>query len=280
MCCFQPTLSNHRDQYNVSWGVESFAPILEYRLFYRKQSENSNANHNNNDVLHYDKFVSHNNMQVKIYCIWSAFLCIYTQILIINLIRIISSRLQTNTHGNSVPMQHYHIHERHPEWENIVIPQLPAQLTSQMHQSHTPQYYHSYQPPNIYNARHKMSYLIRNLTPASNYEARVQARNDHGWNKLSSTFHFSTRAEGKCHYFAISWWLNGRVDSYADVTNDISFAIITRMKTLTIICCVPCEQRFLFFWFLFCSGVEWFDTNRALEMDTHGVCFVRFAGHL
>lgn len=32
--------------------------------------------------------------------------------------------------------------------------------------------------------------------PASNYEARVQARNDHGWNKLSSVFHFSTRAEG------------------------------------------------------------------------------------
>lgn len=49
-----------------------------------------------------------------------------------------------------------------------------------------------------------MSYLIRNLTPFSNYEARVQARNDHGWNKLSSTFHFSTRAEGKFnqkHFF-------------------------------------------------------------------------------
>jgi hypothetical protein len=25
----------------------------------------------------------------------------------------------------------------------------------------------------------------------------VQARNDHGWNKLSNVFHFSTRAEGE-----------------------------------------------------------------------------------
>lgn len=42
-----------------------------------------------------------------------------------------------------------------------------------------------------------MSYLIKNLSPATNYEARVQARNDHGWNKLSNVFHFSTRSEGK-----------------------------------------------------------------------------------
>lgn len=61
-----------------------------------------------------------------------------------------------------------------------------------MFQHSSSQPYH----PNL-NYRHRMSYLIKNLTPASNYEARVQARNDHGWNKLSSTFHFSTRAEGK-----------------------------------------------------------------------------------
>lgn len=55
----QPTLSNHRDQYNISWVVQSYAPILEYRLFYRKQTtSNGNANPaSNNDVIHFDKFV-------------------------------------------------------------------------------------------------------------------------------------------------------------------------------------------------------------------------------
>lgn len=54
----QPTLSNHRDQYNISWVVQSYAPILEYRLFYRKQISNGNINpNNNNDVIHYEKYV-------------------------------------------------------------------------------------------------------------------------------------------------------------------------------------------------------------------------------
>ena len=52
----------------------------------------------------------------------------------------------------------------------------------------------------LQNARQRMSYLIRNLSPATNYEARVHARNDHGWNKLSGIFHFSTRAEGWSHF--------------------------------------------------------------------------------
>lgn len=55
---FQPTLSNHRDQYNISWVVQSYAPILEYRLFYRKQTTNGNTNPtSNNDVIHYEKYV-------------------------------------------------------------------------------------------------------------------------------------------------------------------------------------------------------------------------------
>ncbi|KAJ8977913.1 hypothetical protein NQ317_004909 [Molorchus minor] len=43
-------------------------------------------------------------------------------------------------------------------------------------------------------ARQKMSYLIKNLKPATTYEARVQARNYHAWNKLSPVFHFTTRS--------------------------------------------------------------------------------------
>ncbi|XP_037043839.1 uncharacterized protein LOC119079866 [Bradysia coprophila] len=134
------TLSSFRDQYNISWTVQSFAPILEYRLFFRKQSSSNE--------IHYERLTNHNNY--------------------------ISQQFHTSAH------------ERHPEWENIVIPQMYQ--TYNQHSSSQP--YH----PNL-NYRHRMSYLIKNLTPASNYEARVQARNDHGWNKLSSTFHFSTRAE-------------------------------------------------------------------------------------
>uniref|UniRef100_A0A1B0GJA3 Putative lachesin n=1 Tax=Lutzomyia longipalpis TaxID=7200 RepID=A0A1B0GJA3_LUTLO len=50
-------------------------------------------------------------------------------------------------------------------------------------------------PNDVLNPRHRMSFMLRNLTPASSYEARVQARNSFGWNELSTVFHFSTRAE-------------------------------------------------------------------------------------
>lgn len=96
---------------------------------------------------------------------------------------------QPNNHNNFLSTSQFHgTYERHTEWENIVIPQM-HQYNQQIHP-----YQHM---TNNHNSRHRMSYLIKSLAPSSNYEARVQARNDHGWNKLSSTFHFSTRAEGK-----------------------------------------------------------------------------------
>lgn len=42
--------------------------------------------------------------------------------------------------------------------------------------------------------RHRTSYVITKLRFATNYEVRVQARNLHGWNKLSATFYFATQA--------------------------------------------------------------------------------------
>lgn len=47
----QPRVSNYHDQYNISWTVQSYEPILEYRLYYRRQ-----RNHSNN--LHYNQLVS------------------------------------------------------------------------------------------------------------------------------------------------------------------------------------------------------------------------------
>ena len=42
----------------------------------------------------------------------------------------------------------------------------------------------------------EMSYLIRGLEPATQYEAKVQARNNFGWNKMSEILVFTTRDAG------------------------------------------------------------------------------------
>lgn len=108
---------------------------------------------------------------------------------------------QTNNHNNFLSTSLFHTpHERHIEWENIVIPQMYQPYNQQIHTYQQSVPTATATQTNNHNSRHRMSYLIKSLTPASNYEARVQARNDHGWNKLSSTFHFSTRAEGKSIY--------------------------------------------------------------------------------
>lgn len=74
------------------------------------------------------------------------------------------------------------------QWENIVIPEVYDE------QGLRYTGYSGYQ--HVQNTRHRRSFLLRGLHPATNYEARVQARNDHGWNKLSSIFPFSTAPEG------------------------------------------------------------------------------------
>ncbi|KAK5640980.1 hypothetical protein RI129_009527 [Pyrocoelia pectoralis] len=82
----------------------------------------------------------------------------------------------------------HHIHDngtimnRNDRWNSVVVtaqgitnPLLPAP------------------PPFPGVTRQKMSYVIRGLQPATTYEARVQAKNVHGWNKVSPIFHFTTR---------------------------------------------------------------------------------------
>lgn len=139
-CIFDSsTLSDYRDMYNVSWSVQSFSSIHEYRLFYIKQS------------LHH---MSQENYQFA---------------------------------TNSISFD---------QWENVVIPgtTMMDYNSFEFHNNYTRFHHHT---------KHRMFYLIRNLTPATNYIARIQARNEHGWNKLSSIFHFSTRAEGKCFFLCL-----------------------------------------------------------------------------
>lgn len=82
------------------------------------------------------------------------------------------------THSSAIP---------NDQWENIVIPEIFDDYGNHYSYSH-------HIPQNI---RHSRTFLIKNLEPGTHYEARVQARNDHGWNKLSSIFHFTTRSEGE-----------------------------------------------------------------------------------
>ncbi|XP_058835300.1 protein amalgam-like [Topomyia yanbarensis] len=163
ICYFDsPTLSSYRDQYNISWTVQSYSPIREYRLFYRLQS--SSKAHLLHSAGHEKVLDNHiyNNQAGGTHNIYS------------------SNPYSTGT-GT---------HLGGEQWENVVIPEMLADYNS-LHGGH---YYNS---PYSYQSgtRHRMSFQLKKLQPGSNYEARVQARNDHGWNRLSSIFHFATRSE-------------------------------------------------------------------------------------
>lgn len=80
------------------------------------------------------------------------------------------------------------------QWENVII---PGDSDDQI--LHSPNHINNHHP------RSHKYYVIKNLLPATNYEVRVQGRNDFGWNKLSNILHFSTLAEGKCIYIYFNW---------------------------------------------------------------------------
>lgn len=54
-------------------------------------------------------------------------------------------------------------------------------------------------PSDVYNddITQEKSYLITNLEPATQYEAKVKASNSFGWNQMSDIFTFSTRGIGR-----------------------------------------------------------------------------------
>ncbi|KAK9510633.1 hypothetical protein O3M35_005374 [Rhynocoris fuscipes] len=60
------------------------------------------------------------------------------------------------------------------EWRDVILPAIPSGQYTQ-----------------------HMSYLIKDLEPSAQYEARVQAKNRFGWNQLSENFRFSTRSAGQ-----------------------------------------------------------------------------------
>lgn len=153
----QKAISDYRDRYNITWNVQSHSPIREYRLFYRKQTTKS-------------YMLTHQ----------------------------IQQHLDKSYENAVVGSQHHYSPPYSTglsdQWENVVIPEnFPEYYPSQPSTFNLNEFHYN----SHVNTHHHMSFLIKNLSPATNYEARVQARNDHGWNKLSNVFHFSTRSEGK-----------------------------------------------------------------------------------
>lgn len=155
--CLQKAISDYRDRYNITWNVQSHSPIREYRLFYRKQTSKS-------------YMLTHQVQQ--------------------HLDKSFENAVAGNQHHYSPP----YATSLSDQWENVVIPEnFPEYYPAQPSTFNLNEYHYN----SHVNTHHHMSYLIKNLLPATNYEARVQARNDHGWNKLSNVFHFSTRSEGE-----------------------------------------------------------------------------------
>uniref|UniRef100_A0A336KBP2 CSON001901 protein n=1 Tax=Culicoides sonorensis TaxID=179676 RepID=A0A336KBP2_CULSO len=142
ICFFDsPTLGHYRDQYNITWTVQSYSPIREYRLFYRKQLAKSYMYHDKEN-------------------------------------QIFSANKYNSPYGLGLENQ----------WENVVIPEVYDEQGLRYRS------FAGYEHVQT-NTRHRRSFLIKGLTPATNYEAKLQARNEHGWNKLSSIFHFTTASE-------------------------------------------------------------------------------------
>ncbi|CRK87748.1 CLUMA_CG001542, isoform A [Clunio marinus] len=156
VCYFDSkAISDYRDRYNITWNVQSHSPIREYRLFYRKQTSKS-------------YMLTHQIQQ--------------------HLDKSFENTVVGNQHHYSPPYST----GLSDQWENVVIPEnFPEYYPAQPSTFNLNEYHYN----SHINTHHHMSYLIKNLSPATNYEARVQARNDHGWNKLSNVFHFSTRSE-------------------------------------------------------------------------------------
>jgi neuronal growth regulator 1 len=180
---FQPTLSHYRDQYNISWTVQSYSPIREYRLFYKRQQQPHQQRMGGgvgSSSIHGGAI---GNIGRSMYPDGKPHSSIDNQLM--------SPHIYA-PYGISQTVSA-------DQWENVVIPEVYHDY------AHKGGSYRGHTGPNMIashhivsqNFRHRMHFLIKNLAPSSNYEARVQARNDHGWNKLSTTFHFSTRSEGE-----------------------------------------------------------------------------------
>ncbi|XP_063705258.1 opioid-binding protein/cell adhesion molecule-like [Culicoides brevitarsis] len=132
-----PTVSQFKDKYNISWTVDSYAPVEEYKLFFRRLPDTQTDLDNR-----IEQSFEHHHQYTGVY--------------------------HTSLHRG------YNAHWPRNEWRDVVLPAVPLS--------------HLY--------TQSMNYVIRGLDPDQHYEARVQARNKHGWSNISDSFTFSTSSNG------------------------------------------------------------------------------------
>ncbi|XP_065163162.1 protein amalgam-like isoform X2 [Atheta coriaria] len=162
-----PAISDEKDTYNISWYVNSHAAVLEYRLFYRQVQAHRRKTHGESSpsfstsVVYgtlktsHDTLANGNNGNAN-------------------------GNNNGNNNGNARGTQ---IPSFKADWASVIIPGAGVRSPS-MHIA----------PPYPAVTRQKMWYVIKALQPGTQYEARVQARNRYGWNKISQNYHFSTRS--------------------------------------------------------------------------------------
>lgn len=165
-----PPVSPSKDLYNISWAVSSHAAVTEFRLYFRPQPSQHRTHRQHDDLNMIHRMVSNNKISI---------LLLFKHILI----------FQDTINTNVTSLMSYR-----NEWNSVVLPG-PGGMNP------TNPYAQAVAPPYPGVTRQKMWYLIKGLQPGMHYEARVQAKNMHGWNKLSPVFHFSTRSQGNKEIF-------------------------------------------------------------------------------
>ncbi|XP_026467218.1 limbic system-associated membrane protein-like isoform X2 [Ctenocephalides felis] len=148
--------SQWRDRYNISWAVDSHAPVEEFKLFFRRLPTQGILG--DSGVLPGD--LAGEQLQPL--------------------------QHQSQQHGRRPMRRENDTHLLHGyngymigshssgwgrnEWRDVVLPAMP------LSQAYT----------------QSMSYVIRGLQPDAQYEAQVQSRNRYGWSLASKKFTFTT----------------------------------------------------------------------------------------
>ncbi|XP_063709966.1 neural cell adhesion molecule 2-like [Culicoides brevitarsis] len=164
-------LSQWKDKYNISWTVDSYAPIEEYRLFYKMVDDlGGETNKHLVDTHYFDKNTGATNyLGVKQSSTGFNF----------NALDIHDKHDYNNPYGSvgGISSSGYSGYSSNTygslsrtDWRDIVLPAIP--------------FSHHY--------TQGMSYFIRGLEPDQQYEAKVQSRNRYGWSDFSERFVFST----------------------------------------------------------------------------------------
>ncbi|XP_059218063.1 uncharacterized protein LOC106092858 isoform X2 [Stomoxys calcitrans] len=171
-----PPISQYKDRYNISWTVESHAPIEEYKLSFRRLQQGQEVD---NSIDSHGSSASSMSSSSMIQMYGGGGLGGSSGLG--NMGRVHNYQLGGIGGGSLSSMGSIGggygsygagnvIHWGRNDWRDVVLPAIPIS--------------HHY--------TQGMSYMIRGLDPDQHYEATVQARNRYGWSDYSQSFVFST----------------------------------------------------------------------------------------